>query len=129
MLIQGNAMVFSTTTKKLGWEWSDGRKITGKAIVKIEEIKKSNGLFYSPSLVDHIPDGITLKGEVLFSTIEVGAQKVKLKFPEPELNEQELSTYFFLGFLDTDTCICIKTVPDEVTKSGDLESWYKNQDC
>ena len=40
-------MVFSTTTKKLGWEWSDGRKITGKAIVKIEEIKKSNGLFYS----------------------------------------------------------------------------------
>lgn len=112
------------TDLNLKWEWPADRQPTFKLVVAVSDVSEAGsgwfGIKKSPSLVNGMPDPVTLKGTIVKGDASLQNKTISITLPKLEAGAIGKGNVAAIGVLEDNTCICIKKLqsPDE-----DLSGW------
>ena len=122
MLILGGCGVSAEITLK--WEWPADRSADSKLMIEVVKVtEEGDGLFglkRSPSLVDNVPDPVTVHGIIVKQRSELDRKTVTVLLPKLELNNIKAQQFAVLGIVGNTTCICIKPIPSADTDISEI---------
>lgn len=124
-------MAMSTEDINLTWEWPAGRMPDYKIMINVHDVKSvSRGIFglrNSPSIANHFPDPVILRGVVL-APDGVKDKTVTIWMPRIEVRDVKAGDNVGLGLIGTDVCICVAQSPEHLKKEA-FAVWLEQMSC
>ena len=112
------------TDLNLKWEWPAQRQPQLKLVMMVNDLKAADkgwfGLKRSPSLVEGLPDPITLQGTVVKGDPSLLQKSIAVTLPKLEADFLSKGDLAALGVLDNHVCICIRKLQ---SVDEDLSDW------
>ena len=122
-------IIFGTTTLFFGactmsaeinltWEWPGERTPDTYVEITIKKVKSQKegifSFFRSPSVVNNIPEGMTVIGTVNSTDDKLSGRLMKATIPKPELGDLKVGDTAVLGLIDDAVCICVGASREEL---------------
>lgn len=112
------------TDLNLKWEWPAERQPTFKLVVAVSDVSEASsgwfGIKKSPSLVNGLPDPVTLKGTIVSDDAGLRNKTVTITLPKLEAGAISKHNFAAIGVLENDVCICIRKLQ---SADEDLSDW------
>jgi len=120
-LLGGCAMA---TDLNLKWEWPADRQPAMTLVVSVSDVSEAGkgwfGIKTSPSLVEGLPDPVTIKGTVVKGNASLVNKSISITLPKIEAGDLGKGNVSAIGVLENNVCICIKKLQ---SADEDISNW------